>query len=169
MSNPRTLQFWASALVVLPVFLQAPWVHFYPLTALLFTFVLFGSGLLLVHYLDHRWTLVGSLLLGVSGSWLGGCLFWGWLRTHPVLHLPVEAVVLPSAFIGLNTKWRLGASFYLACLLGTAFTDLMMELTGVMEQWPLVVNSSIQEASEILNFTASNLINFFPLTLKFFL
>ena len=157
MSNPKTLQFWASALVVLPVFLQAPWVHFYPLSALLFTFVLLSFGYCLGNVIDWKWSRVGSLLVGVSGSWLGGCLFWGWLRIHPVLHLPVEAVALPFAMLGLNTKWRIGAAFYLACLLGTAFTDVMMVLTGVMHQWPVVVNSSIQDASQILNLTALNL------------
>ena len=78
---------------------------------------------------------------------------------HPVLHLPVEAVALPFAMLGLNTKWRIGAAFYLACLLGTAFTDVMMVFTGVMHQWPLVVNSSIQDASQILNLTSLNLLN----------
>ena len=31
----------------------------------------------------------------------GGCLFWGWLVIS-ILHIPVEAVVLPLALIGLN-------------------------------------------------------------------
>ena len=84
----------------------------------------------LVQLLGNKWNRLGSLLVGVSGSWLGGCLFWGWLRMHPALHLPVEAVALPVAFIGLSTKWRIGAGFYLACLLGTAFTDLSMLLTS---------------------------------------
>ncbi len=160
LSNPRTLQFWASTLVVLPVFLQAPWVHFYPLSALLFTFVLLGAGYFLSKYFGRRWERVGSLLVGVSGSWLGGCLFWGWLRMHPVLHLPVEAIAMPFAMLGLTTKWRIGSAFYLACLLGTAFTDLMMLVTGVMHQWPLVVSASIYDASRILLLTAQNLLNF---------
>ncbi len=165
MSKPRTLQFWTSALVVLPVFLQAPWVHFFPLSALLFTFVLLGVGYIFVQSFDRRFSRVGSLLVGVSGSWLGGCLFWGWLRTHPALHLPVEAVALPCAFIGLNTKWRIGSAFYLSCLIGTAFTDLIMVFTGVMHQWPLIVNASIQDASDLLNATASNLLNVFSISL----
>ena len=134
---------------MLPVFLQAPWVHFYPLSALLFTFVLLGSGIVLSHFFDPKWFRIGSLLIGVSGSWLGGCLFWGWLRMHPVLHLPVEAVAVPFACVGLSTKWRLGAGFYLACLLGTAVTDLMMVLTGVMHTWPDVVSAPIDKAAEI--------------------
>ncbi len=145
--------------MVLPVFLQAPWVHFQPLSALLFTFVLLGLGIFLGDFYDSKWSRIGSLLVGVSGSWLGGCLFWGWLRMYPLLHLPVEAVALPVAFIGMTTKWRIGAGFYLACLLGTAFTDLMMLVTGVMEKWPEVVTSPIEQAAEILNSTAVNLLN----------
>ncbi len=163
LSRPGTLQFWSSALVVLPVFLQAPWVHFYPLSALLFTFVLLGGGIVLVQYFEEKWFRIGSLLIGVSGSWLGGCLFWGWLRMHPVLHLPVEAVALPLASVGLSTKWRLGASFYLACLLGTAFTDLMMVLTGVMSSWLNVVSAPLEQAAKTLNQTSLQL--FAPSTL----
>nr|WP_225866209.1 DUF3120 domain-containing protein [Prochlorococcus marinus] len=167
MSNPRTLQFWASTLVVLPVFLQAPWVHFHPLSALLFTFVLLLGGILLEDLINAKWSRIGSLLVGVSGSWLGGCLFWGWLRMYPVLHLPVEAVALPAAFLGITSRWRIGAGFYLSCLLGTAFTDLMMVLTGVMKQWPDVVNSSFDNAAETLHSTALNLLN--PISLAMLL
>ncbi len=145
---------------MLPVFLQAPWVHFYPLSALLFTFFILGIGVILGQLLQGKWYLIGSLLVGVSGSWLGGCLFWGWLRMHPVLHLPVEAVAMPLAFVGLSTKWRIGAAFYLACLLGTAFTDLMMVFTGVMSSWPSVVVAPIEEAAQILNQTSINLFHF---------
>ncbi|ABX08043.1 DUF3120 domain-containing protein [Prochlorococcus marinus] len=167
LSNPRTLQFWASTLVVLPVFLQAPWVHFHPLSALLFTFVLLLGGILLEDLINAKWSRIGSLLVGVSGSWLGGCLFWGWLRMYPVLHLPVEAVALPAAFLGITSRWRIGAGFYLSCLLGTAFTDLMMVLTGVMKQWPDVVNSSFDNAAETLHSTALNLLN--PISLAMLL
>ncbi len=157
LSKPRTLQFWASAMVVLPVFLQAPWVHLYPISACLFTFVLLGFGVSLVHFGGNKWSRAGSLLVGVSGSWLGGCLFWGWLREHPVMHLPVEAIALPLAFVGLETRWRIGSSFYLSCLLGTALTDLMMLFTGVMHSWPEVVNASFVEAPDLLHETAEML------------
>ena len=157
LSTPRTLQLWASAMVVLPVFLQAPWVHLYPISACLFTFVLLGSGFFLVHFGGDKWSRVGSLLVGVSASWLGGCLFWGWLRVHPVLHLPVEAFALPLAFVGLGTRWRIGASFYLSCLLGAAFTDLMMLLTGVIDYWPEVVKASLLEAPQLLHESAQKL------------
>ena len=145
---------------MLPVFLQAPWVHFHPLSALLFTFVLLGLGVLLGEFVDDQWFRIGSLLIGVSGSWLGGCLFWGWLRMHPVLHLPVEAIAMPLAFVGLSTKWRIGAGFYLACLLGTAFTDLMMIFTGVMSSWTVVVAAPFEEAAQALNEISFNLLRF---------
>ena len=64
-------------MVVLPVFLQAPWVHLYPLSACSFTVVLLGLGVYLVEMVGEEWSIAGSLLVGVSGSWLGGCLFWG--------------------------------------------------------------------------------------------
>ena len=82
---------------------------------------------------------------------------------HPVLHLPVEAVAFPLACGGLTTKWRMGAGFYLSCLLGTAFTDLMMVLTGVMSSWPEVVSAPIEDAAKKLNETSLDLFN--PLTM----
>ena len=160
LSNDRTLQFCTSSLVVLPVFLQAPWAHFNPLSACFFTFFILIFGFLIAQLGGERWVHVGSLLIGVSGSWLGGSLFWGWLREYPVLHIPVEAVALPIAFIGLSTRWRLGAVFYLACLLGTALTDLMMVVTGVMNSWPDVVTASLKDAPAILHQTAEQLLDF---------
>lgn len=147
-------------MVVLPVFLQAPWVHLHPISACLFTFVLLGCGVALVQFGGEKWSKAGSLLVGVSGSWLGGCLFWGWLREHPVMHLPVEAIAMPLAFVGLETRWRIGAGFYLSCLLGTAFTDLMMLFTGVMNSWPDVVKAPVIDASGLLHETAEQLFNF---------
>ena len=159
LSKPRTLEAWSSALVVLPVFLQAPWVHLHPSSACLFTFVLLGCGTALGQFGGEKWFQWGSLLVGVSGSWLGGCLFWGWLRAPPILHLPVEAVALPMAFVGLSTRWRVGAGFYISCLVGTACTDLMMLFTGVMHNWPMVVDASFQDAQQLLHQTAQDLLN----------
>tara|TARA_B100000700_G_scaffold322710_1_gene424859 strand:- start:1942 stop:2580 length:639 start_codon:yes stop_codon:yes gene_type:complete len=150
-------------MVVLPVFVQAPWVHVYPFSAFLFTFVIFFLGLYLLNFCTEKWDACGSLLLGVSWSWLGGCLFWGWLRAHPVWHLPVESIALPIALSLLGTRWKIGASFYLASLLGTAFTDLMIVLTGVMKSWPKVVEAPFSEASKILSLTAEQLFTPFSL------
>ncbi len=155
--STQSLQFWSSAMVVLPVFLQAPWVRLHPFSACLFTAVILSSGILLVLFGNEKWAQAGSLLVGVSGSWLGGCLFWGWQREHPLLHLPIEAFALPIALGGLTTKWRLGSGFYLACLLGTAATDLMVVLTGVMQKWPEVIQAPPGQSTQILNETAQQL------------
>ena len=136
----------AAALVVLPVFLQAPWVRLHPFTATLFTIVLLTVGLNLQLNSRGMRAEIGSLLVGFSGSWLAGCLFWGWLRAHPLLHLPIEAFALPLAVTGLNSRWRLACGFYLSSLLGTACTDLMMLATGVMPFWPQVVSAPLHEA-----------------------
>jgi hypothetical protein len=89
-------------------------------------------GVVLEQRRRQDWSTAGSLLVGFTGSWLGGCLFWGWFRLHPLWHLPIEAFALPLALAGLEGRWRLAASFYLASLLGTACTDGVMAITGVM-------------------------------------
>ena len=113
--------------------------------------MLLTAGILAVQIGNKSWTQSGTLLVGFSGSWLAGTLFWGWLRMHPVLHLPVEAIALPLAIGGLNSRWKLSCSFYLASLLGTAITDITMALTGVMSFWPEVVNATSNEAPLLLN------------------
>lgn len=150
-------------MVVLPVLLQAPWVRLYPISACLFTIAILGLGIGLIKMGQEKWSNVGSLLIGVSGSWLGGCLFWGWFRAHPVWHLPVEAIALPIALWGLTTPWRLGSGFYISCLVGTAFTDFSMVITGVMDQWPVVINSQLTDAPQLLRETADQLLRAQPL------
>ncbi len=157
-SFPRSLSLWASALVVLPVFLQAPWVRFHPISSCVFTAVLLTTGIVAVQVGTRSWKEFGPLLVGFSGSWLAGTLFWGWLRTHPVLHLPVEAIALPLAVGGLNSRWKLSCSFYLASLLGTAITDITMALTGVMSFWPEVVKATSNEAPHLLNEAAKQVL-----------
>jgi len=151
-------------MVILPVFLQAPWVHLHPFSACLFTLVILATGYAMAHFGGVKYFQAGSLLIGVSGSWLGGCLFWGWLRAHPLWHLPVEAVAFPVATFGLTTRWRLGAVFYMACLLGTAFTDVMMVATGVMHRWPEVLQAPLQKAPGLLHQTAQELMKPQPVT-----
>ena len=144
--------------MVLPVFLQAPWVRLHPFTATLFTIVLLTVGLNLQLNSRGMRAEIGSLLVGFSGSWLAGCLFWGWLRAHPLLHLPIEAFALPLAVTGLNSRWRLACGFYLSSLLGTACTDLMMLATGVMPFWPQVVSAPLHEAGLQLHDAAIQLV-----------
>lgn len=155
----------AAAMVVLPVFLQAPWVRLDPFSATLFTAVLIGVGLVLHRSRSQTASDLGSLLVGFSGSWLAGCIFWGWLRAHPVLHLPIEAFALPIALGGLNGPWRLAATFYLSSLVGTACTDLAMAATGVMRFWPSVVTASLDQAPLLLHAAGMQLLNPIPILL----
>lgn len=152
-------------LVTLPVFLQAPWVRLAPFSAALFTAPLLGLALALAHHPNPRIRRGGELLVGFCGSWLGGCLFWGWLRLHPLWHLPIEAFALPLALTGLQGRWRLACGFYLGSLLGTAFTDAAMAATGVMSWWPQVLSASPAEAPLLLQAAAQQVMSPLPLTL----
>ena len=168
LSNPFTLRLWSSFFVILPIFLQAPWVRIEPVSALCFTFVILFAAFILSRKQSNKWFIVGSLLLGVSGSWLGGCLFWGWLSPYPILHIPVEAVVLPLALIGLGTKWKIGSSFYIASLFGTAVTDITIFLIGIMDQWKEVITADSETAPLILQKTSENLIQIKSLSIIIF-
>ena len=168
LSNPFTLRLWSSFFVILPIFVQAPWVRLQPVSALGFTFVILLAAFILSRKQSNQWFIVGSLLLGVSGSWLGGCLFWGWLSPYPILHIPVEAVVLPLALIGLGTKWKIGSSFYIASLFGTAVTDITIFLIGIMDQWKEVITADSETAPLILQKTSENLIQIKSLSIIIF-
>ena len=168
LSNPFTLRLWSSFFVILPIFVQAPWVRLQPVSALCFTFVILLAAFILSRKHSNQWFIVGSLLLGVSGSWLGGCLFWGWLSPYPILHIPVEAVVLPLALIGLGTKWKIGSSFYIASLFGTAVTDITIFVIGIMDQWKEVITADAETAPLILQKTSENLIQIKSLSIIIF-
>jgi hypothetical protein len=73
LSRPISLRLWSSFFVILPIFIQAPWVRLEPISALCFTFVILIGVFLLNQKRSNKWFIVSSLLLGVSGSWLGGC------------------------------------------------------------------------------------------------
>jgi hypothetical protein len=141
--GPLGLPLLAAVLIIAPVFLQAPWVRQAPMGAALFSVVLL---LLAV----RRGGEVGALLVGFSGSWLAGCLFWGWLRLHPLVHLPVEAFALPMAVAGLGGPWRRAGQFYLGSLAGTAATDAAIALCGLMPLWPAVLAAGPGEAAPLL-------------------
>ena len=168
LSRPIALRFWSSFFVILPIFVQAPWVRFEPVSALCVTFIILFVAFLLSRKESDKWFIVGSLLLGVSGSWLGGSLFWGWLSAYPILHIPVEAVALPLAFVGLGTKWKIGSSFYIASLFGTAITDITIFLTGIMDQWKEVISADSDSAPFILKSTSESLIQFKSLSIIVF-
>jgi hypothetical protein len=140
----------AALLVLLPVFLQAPWVRASPMGATLFTPGLLALGVVLERRGQGPWSAIGAMLVGFAGSWLGGSLFWGWWRVHPLWHLPIEGFAIPLALGGLGSRWRLAGAFYLASLLGTAATDGVMALTGVIHLWPQVVEAPLSEAGVLL-------------------
>jgi len=159
LSNPISLRLWASFFIILPIFVQAPWVRLEPISALCFTFVIVLVAIILNQKGSNKWFIVSSLLIGISGSWLGGCLFWGWLSPFPILHIPVEAVVLPLALIGFGTNWKIGSSFYISSLFGTAVTDITIYLIGIMDQWREVITADAETAPLILQNTSENLIH----------
>ena len=169
LSKPLVLRLWVSFFVILPIFVQAPWVRFEPLSALCFTFVIMLVAFFLSRKESNKWFIVGSLLFGVSGSWLGGCLFWGWLSPYPILHIPVESVVLPLALIGLGNKWKIGSSFYISSLFGTAATDITIFLTGIMDQWKQVVIADSEYAPLLLQKTSQNLMQIKSLSIIVFI
>ena len=168
LSRSISLRLWSSLFVILPIFIQAPWVRLNPISALCFTFIILLGAYVLHKKLSKKWYIVSSLLLGVSGSWLGGCLFWGWLSPFPILHIPVEAVVLPLALVGLGTNWKIGSSFYISSLFGTAVTDMTIFLIGIMDQWREVITADSESAPLILQKTSENLIQIKSLSIIFF-
>jgi hypothetical protein len=121
-------------LVSVPVFFQAPLVRQLPWVSLALT----AGWVWLSLWLQSRskTQLWGDLLLGFTGSWLAGSLYWGWLRWEPVLHLPVEAICLPVAlWCVMRRRWQVGAWFYLGSLFGTAITDLYFYLVDLIPHW----------------------------------
>ena len=168
LSRPISLRLWSSFFVILPIFIQAPWVRLEPVSALCFTFIIIFGALVLYKKPSNKWFIVTSLLLGVSGSWLGGCLFWGWLSQFPILHIPVESVVLPLALFGLGTNWKIGSSFYISSLFGTAVTDITIFSIGIMDQWRQVITADSETAPLILQKTSENLIQIRSLTIIIF-
>ena len=155
----------ASLLVAVPVFVQAPWVRVAPMAAALFTLPLAALGVVLEQRASGQARAFGVLLVGFAGSWLGGSLFWGWCRLHPLWHLPIEAFALPIALAGLRSRWRLAAGFYLTSLLGTAATDAVMALSGVMAFWPSVLAAPASEAPALLQAAAGAVMHPAPLAL----
>ncbi|HEY9853039.1 MAG TPA: DUF3120 domain-containing protein [Leptolyngbyaceae cyanobacterium] len=124
----------AGFLVSVPVFLQAPLVRLWPLLSLILTAGWVGLSLALMK--RHRTQMWGDLLLGFSGSWLAGSIYWGWLRWEPLIHLPVEAICLPLALWCLKQeRWKVGSLFYLGSLFGTAVTDIYFYLVDLIPAW----------------------------------
>jgi hypothetical protein len=121
-------------LVSVPVFIEAPLVRHYPVLSVVSTILwLCLGGILIQRPNSQTW---GDLILGFSGSWLAGAIYWGWFRWEPAIHLPIESIFVPLAAWGL---WRgfgkIGNLFYLGSLLGTAITDLYFYQVGLIDYW----------------------------------
>lgn len=131
--------------VGIPVFIQAPLVRLAPWVSLVWTLVWLG---LACHWLTcPRLKLRGELLYGFALTWLTGSLYWGWLRSEPLWHLPVEALALPFALWGLRRGWApIGQAFYLGSLTGTVITDLYLWLVDLTPVWRAVMAADATES-----------------------
>lgn len=90
----------------------------------------------------------GDLLLGFTLTWLTGGIYWGWMRWEPLLHLPVEAALVPVAVWYLQQgKGKIGNWFYLGSLFGTAVTDGYFWGTGLMPYWRQLMRVADPEAA----------------------
>ncbi|MFK8186645.1 MAG: DUF3120 domain-containing protein [Phormidesmis sp.] len=150
----------AAFLVAVPVFIQAPLVRVAP------TFSLLATGIWL--WLGYRWmaetsahhphrAIWGDLIVGFSWTWLAGSVYWGWFRTNPYIHLPIESMALPIVlalmFYGKNksNQAQIGNYFYLGSLLGTAITDLYFYCVGLIPYWQQLMVSPPESAGTILH------------------
>lgn len=134
-SQPQLQVFGAAmGLVILPVFVQAPLVRYFPWVSLAITPLWLGLGMVLMQ--RPRWQVWGDLTIGFGWIWLTGSLYWGWFRWDPVVHLPIEALGMPIAVLGLRYGCgRVGGYFFLGSLLGTAITDLYINWMHLFPVW----------------------------------
>lgn len=154
-SRNRIRAFWFAAfLVAVPVFVQAPLVRAAPTLSLLLTGAWLWLGYLWLNGSDAHQPnrmLWGDLIVGFSWTWLAGSVYWGWFRTNPYIHLPLESIGLPIVialmFLG---RAKIGNYFYLGSLLGTAITDIYFYCVGLIPYWrQLMVNP--EDAGTILH------------------
>lgn len=139
----------AAFLVSVPVFIEAPLVRHYPILSVVMTILWVCLGGILIQ--QPKSQIWGDLILGFSGSWLAGAIYWGWFRSEPAIHLPIESMFVPVAIWGL---WRgfgkIGNLFYLGSLLGTAITDLYFYQVGLIDHWRQLMQVDPSLAGPIL-------------------
>ncbi len=139
----------AAFLVSVPVFLEAPLVRQSPAISVAATAVWISLGLFLIQRSQSR--IWGDLLLGFSWSWLAGAIYWGWFRSEPAIHLPIEAIGLPCAIWCLwQGVGKIGNLFYLGSLFGTAITDLYFYQVGLTDYWRQLMQVDPALATPIL-------------------
>jgi hypothetical protein len=129
-------QIFAAAvfLISVPVFFEAPLVRYFPWLSLALGLSMFAGTFVLRR--NPRLNLAGDLLTGFTWTWIAGSIYWGWFRLDPTLHLPIEAIALPVALLGLRYNWcRVGQAFYLGSLFGTVVTDVYFYIAGLIPAW----------------------------------
>lgn len=146
----------AVVLISVPVFIQAPLVRFLPEVSLVLTAGWIGLGRgLLNHPKTELW---GDLLLGFSWTWLSGSIYWGWLREEPLLHLPVEAIGLPFTLYFLMRGWgKVGNTFYLGSLFGTAVTDVYFYWVDLIPCWRQLMQAEPEQYRSIFHTALSQM------------
>ncbi len=137
--SPSARIWWAAtALVVFPVFVEAPLVRTLPWLGLTLMGGWLMAGLALMSRQATR--LWGDLCIGFAWTWGAGALYWGWFRWEPLVHIPLEALPLPIVVYLLSRGWgRVGCYFYLGSLLGTAVTDLYINTQNLLPFWRQVM------------------------------
>ncbi|MGF1459363.1 MAG: DUF3120 domain-containing protein [Leptolyngbyaceae cyanobacterium] len=146
-------------LVVVPVFFQAPLVRSLPWLSLTLTGTWLLTGIILSTRLVTR--SAGDLITGFTWTWLAGSIYWGWLRTEPLWHLPVEAIGLPLVvFLLSQNKSRVGGYFFLGSLFGTALTDLYIYWADLLPMWRQVMIADPEWVPVVLQEAAASLKNF---------
>jgi hypothetical protein len=143
-------------LVILPVFVQAPLVRYFPWVSLAMTPLWLGLGLYLMK--RPQGEVWGDLIVGFGWIWLTGSLYWGWFRWEPVVHLPVEALGMPIAVLCLYYGCgRVGSYFFLGSLLGTAVTDLYINWMHLFPTWRQLMEVEPDVAPVVLRAAATAL------------
>lgn len=133
----------AAFLISVPVFFQAPLVRIFPSISLLLTCFWVWLGYKLLS--RPKTKLWGDLILGFSWSWLAGSIYWGWLRSEPLIHLPIESIGLPFAVWCCWRGWGLvGNLFYLGSLFGTYITDIYFYSVGLIPYWRKVMTVDVE-------------------------
>lgn len=146
----------ALALVILPVFVQAPLVRYLPWVSLAITPLWLWLGFAMMK--RPHWQVWGDLIVGFGWIWLTGSLYWGWFRWEPVVHLPIEALGMPIAVLCLYRGWgRIGSYFFLGSLLGTAITDLYINWMHLFPTWRQLMEVEPQVAPVVLRAAATAL------------
>lgn len=139
----------AAFLVSVPVFFQAPLVREWPWLSLAMTISWLGLGQFL--YRRPATSAYGDLLVGFTWSWLAGSIYWGWFRWEPLIHLPIEAIGVPFALWAIaQSRYRIGALFYLGSLWGTAITDAYFYAMDLIPTWRQLMQVDIKEAAPLL-------------------